>query len=74
MSPGNDITVVLHVALNRIIQPCSAFSFEMLYAMYYLDKCVLLCEVSQKSIRGISRYLGISIKKGINYACTKHWI
>ena len=28
---------------------------------------------SQKSIRGILRYLGISIKKGINYACTEDW-
>ena len=44
------------LALNRI-------SFEMLYAMYSLDKCLLLCEVSKKSLRGISRYLGISIKR-----------
>ena len=28
-----------------------------------LDKFLLLCEVSQKSIRGISRYLEISIKR-----------
>ena len=45
----------------------------MLYAAYSLDECLLQCEVSKKSIRGILRYLGISIKKGINYACTEDW-
>ena len=35
----------------------------MLYATNSLDKFLLLCEVSQKSIRGISRYLEISIKR-----------
>ena len=34
----------------------------MLYVTCILDNCLLLCEVSQKSIRGISRYLGNSIK------------
>ena len=34
----------------------------MLDATYTLGACLLLCEVSQKSIRGISRYLGISPK------------
>ena len=57
MSRGNDVTMVL--ALNR---PCSAFSFEMLCATYSLNKCLLLGEVSQICMRGISRYLGISIK------------
>ena len=41
---------------------CSAFSFEMLYATSSLGKCLLLCKVSQKSVRGILRYLGISTK------------
>ena len=35
----------------------------MLDATYTLGACLLLCEVSQKSIRGISRYLGISTKR-----------
>ena len=48
----NDVTMVL--ALNRI---------SALLLNYSLDKCLLLCEVSQKSIRRISRYLGISIKR-----------
>ena len=60
MSRGNDVTMGLALALE--FQTCSAFSFEMRYATYSLDKCFLLCEVSQKSILGISRYLGISIK------------
>ena len=69
MSHGNDVTMVL--AFNRI-SARSAFSFEMLYTPYSLDKCLLLCEVSQKSLRGILRYLGISFKKVINnYACTE---
>ena len=50
------------------LQPLWAAPLEMLDATYTLDACLLLCEVSQKSIRGISRYLGISTKKGINYA------
>ena len=58
MSRGNDVTMVL--ALNRISAMFDIF-FEMLYAT--LDKCLLLCEVSQKSILGISRYLGISTKR-----------
>ena len=33
----------------------------MLYATYTLGAC-LLCQVSQKSVRGISTYLGISTK------------
>ena len=68
MSRDNDVTIVL--ARNRIsAAPCSAFSFEMLYATYSLDECLLLCEISKKTIMGISRYLGIFHKKGINYAC-----
>ena len=35
----------------------------MVYATYSLDKRLLLHEVSQKSMRGIARYLGISIKR-----------
>ena len=35
----------------------------MIYATDTLGVCLLLCEVSQKSIRGISRYLGISTKR-----------
>ena len=62
MSLDNDVTMVL--ARNRIsAAPCSAFSFEKLYAIYSLDECLLLCEVSQKSIRGFSRYLEIFIKR-----------
>ena len=62
MSRDNAVTMVL--ARNRIsAAPCSAFCFEKLYAIYWLDECLLLCEVSQKSIRGISRYLGFFIKK-----------
>ena len=55
MSRGNDVTMVL--AINKF-QPCSVF-----YTTYSLDKCLLLSEVSQKSIREISRYHGISIKR-----------
>ena len=67
MSRGNGIK---WFQLKIEFQPCSAFSFEMLYATYSLDKCLLLCEVSQKSARGISRYLGMSIKR--NKLCM-HW-
>ena len=34
----------------------------MLSATYSLNDCLLLCEVYQKSIRGVLRYLGISAK------------
>ena len=62
MSRDNDITIVL--ARNQIsAAPCSAFSFEMLYATHSLDESLLLCEISQKSISGISRYLRIFIKR-----------
>ena len=60
MSHGNDVTTVL--TFNRI-SARSAFSFEMLYTPYSLDKCLLMCEVAQKSLRGILRYLGISLKR-----------
>ena len=43
--------------------PLSAFSLQILYATYTLVACRLLCEVSQKSVRGISRYLGNSKKR-----------
>ena len=68
MSHGNDVTTVL--ASNRI-SARSAFSFEMLYTPYSLDKCLLLCEVSQKSLRGILRLSWNFFEKGINYACTE---
>ena len=45
------------------MQPLSAFSLEMLDATYTLGAGLLLCEVSQEFIGGISRYLGISIKR-----------
>ena len=61
MSLDNDVTMVL--ARNRIsAAPCSAFSFEMLSATYSLNDCLLLCEVYQKSIGRVLRYLGISTK------------
>ena len=56
MSPDNDTTIVL--ALNQI-EPLSAFPLEMLDATYTLGACLLLCEVSEKSV---------SYKKGINFA------
>ena len=43
-----------------------------------MDKCLLLCEVSQKSIRRVSRYLGISInmikKNGQKAAKNKYYL
>ena len=66
MSRGNEVTMAL--ALNRISALFDIF-FKILFATYSLDKCLPLCEVSQKSLGGISRYLGISIEKGLNYAC-----
>ena len=50
--------------------PLSAFSLQILYATYTLVTCRLLCEVSQKSVRGISRYLGNSKKR---YALCINW-
>ena len=41
-------------------------NFGMLYAAHTLCACLPLCEVSQKSMRGISRYLDFSKKKGIS--------
>ena len=38
-------------------------NFGMLYAPHTLGACLPLCEVSQKSMRGISRYLGFSKKR-----------
>ena len=66
MSRGNDVTMVL--VLYRISRTLFGIFFEkkiekMLYVTCSLDKCLLLCQVSQKSIRGISRYLGNSIKR-----------
>ena len=57
LSRDNNITIGL--ALNRI----SAFSLEMLFTTDTLGACLLLCEVSQKCIQGISRYLWISTKR-----------
>ena len=50
--------------------PLSAFSLEKIYATHTLVAClrILLCEVSQEYRRGISRYLEISEKNGIDYA------
>ena len=42
------------------------WTLEILYAPHTLGACLSLCEVSQKSMKGISRYLRTS-KKGINY-------
>ena len=51
VSRDNGVTMVL--ARNRISAvPCSAFSFEKLYAIYLLDERLLLCEVSQKIYKG----------------------
>ena len=55
------------------MQPLSAFSLEMLDGTYTLGACILLCEVSQKSIRGISRYLGISTKRAKIMHELKKW-
>ena len=63
MSLDNDVTMVL--AVNRISAIFGIF-FEMLYATYSFDECLLLCEASQKSIRGISRYLGICTERAVN--------
>ena len=60
MSSDNDVTIVL--ALNRIAALIGIF-LEMPDATYTLGVCLLLCEVSQKSKGGISRYLGISTKR-----------
>ena len=59
MSRDNDVTMVLVV--NRISALFGIF-FEMLSATYSLNDCLLLCEVYQKSIRRVLRYLGISTK------------
>ena len=42
------------LVLNRIATLIGIF-LELLDATYTLGACLLLCEVSQKSIRGISR-------------------
>ena len=60
MSHDNDVTMVL--ALNRISALFGIFFWNVL-ATYCLYDCLLLCEVSQESIRGISRYLGIYTKR-----------
>ena len=55
MSRDNDVTMGL--ALNRISALLGIFFLEMLYATYSLDECLLLGEISQKSIRGIGDIL-----------------
>ena len=44
-------------------QPLSTWTLEMLYAAHILGAYLPLCEVSQKSMGGISRYLGFSKKR-----------
>ena len=61
MSSDNDVTIVL--ALNRIAALIGIFFLEMPDATYTLVTCLLLCEVSQKSLGGILRYLTISTKR-----------
>ena len=39
------------------------FTLEVIDAAHTLGACFPLCEVSQKSIRGISRYLAVSTKR-----------
>ena len=63
MSLDNSVAMVL--AVNRI-SALFNISFKVLYATYSLNDCLLQCEVSQQSVRGISRYLGLSTKKGIH--------
>ena len=70
MSRGNDVTMVL--ALNRI-SALSGFFFWNALRYQFMDKCLLLCEVSQKSIRRVSRYLGISINMIKVYNLCMHW-
>ena len=53
---------------NSVAAP---FIFESRCA-YFMGACLSLCDVSQKSVRGISRYPGIC-KKGIHYAWTEDW-
>ena len=48
MSSDNDVTIVL--ALNRIAALIGIFFLEMPDATYTLVTCLLLCEVSQKSL------------------------
>ena len=52
-------TIITH-RLNFIM---ILFSLEMIYAAHTLGSCFPLCEVSQKSIRGISRHLAVSTKR-----------
>ena len=61
MSSDNDVTIVL--ALNRIAALIGIFFLEKPDATYTLGACLLLCEVSQKSLGGILRYLTISTKR-----------
>ena len=72
----NKSTRKVHLpSLNLLIELplLSWFSLEMLNASRTLGTCVLSYEVTQKFIGGISRDLGISTKKYINYAWTKDW-
>ena len=70
MSRGNDITMVL--VLNRI-SALSGFFFWNALRYQFMDKCLLPCEVSQKSIRRVSRYLGISINMIKVCKLCMHW-
>ena len=65
LSRDNDVTIVL--ALNRI-SALNGISLEVLYATYTLGAFLLLCEVSQKSIKGKFEVSLNFYKKGINYA------
>ena len=57
---SRDIDVTIVLALNRNSALTGIFFGNTLRYRYF--GCLLLCEVSQKSTRGISRYLGISTK------------
>ena len=63
MSRDNKVTMVSALSQISILLGIFFFFFEMLYATYSLDECLLLCEVSQKSTKDI----------GLNYACTEDW-
>ena len=70
MSRDNDVTMVL--ALNRISALFGIFFWKAL--RYVFDECLLLCEVSKKSMS--QRNFDISwnfYKKVLNYACTEDW-
>ena len=64
-SKNFDTMAIWRNEVSSLFQPLSAFFLEMLDATYTLGACPLLCEVSQKSIRGISRYLVTSLSCNI---------